>query len=159
MRQAIEDYVWGICQKSGMRVRRVDMVEDGYYKGLMVAPQYYDPPHPQERIMPIVDTEAIEKPYPDLDAIGQTLTFPFYDMVTDTTYAGANMSLQVGTIELDLLDTVFWYTDDDLQMVGDGALLVFNEGESSGGSIDGAIITSIGYPLVDDEGNLLVFSE
>lgn len=35
---------YGYCQRSGQRVRRSELVEDGYIPGLMVHPDWYEPP-------------------------------------------------------------------------------------------------------------------
>lgn len=65
---APRDNTLGICAKSGKQMRLGDMVEDGYYEGLMVDPAWYDPPHPQEKLLPIFDPESVERPSPDLDS-------------------------------------------------------------------------------------------
>lgn len=58
---------WGQCARSGKRMLLRDMVADGYIKGLRVAPDEYDPPHPQERFTPLIDAQFVRNPAPDLD--------------------------------------------------------------------------------------------
>lgn len=57
---------WGECQRSGKKMLLKDLVEDGYYPGLLVAPDWYEPRHPQERLKEVSDPIALEKPAPDL---------------------------------------------------------------------------------------------
>ena len=62
------DRAWGQCQRCGLRALRRDMVEDGHNKGLLVHRGCYEPRHPQEKIVPAKDPQALRKPAPDLDA-------------------------------------------------------------------------------------------
>lgn len=55
-----------ICNRSGWKMYRADMVEDGYLKGLLVHPEWYDPPQPQEEPFDPEEGIAIWKPAPDL---------------------------------------------------------------------------------------------
>lgn len=55
-----------ICNRSGVKMLRSDMVEDGYIKGLLVHPEWYDPAHPQEQPFDPDEPIAIYKPAPDL---------------------------------------------------------------------------------------------
>jgi hypothetical protein len=55
-----------ICNRSGQKMMRSHMVEDGYLKGLLVHPDWYDPYHPQERPFDPDEGIAIYKPAPDL---------------------------------------------------------------------------------------------
>jgi hypothetical protein len=55
-----------ICNRSGAKMLRKDMVEDGYLRGLLVHPDWYDPPHPQEGKWDPEEGIAIWKPAPDL---------------------------------------------------------------------------------------------
>lgn len=59
------DKAVGICQRSGIKMLRRDMVEDGYYPGLMVHPQWKDERHPQERLPKLADPVTVYKPAPD----------------------------------------------------------------------------------------------
>lgn len=55
-----------ICNRSGQKMMRADMVEDGYLRGLLVHPDWYDPYHPQERPFDPDEGIAIYRPAPDL---------------------------------------------------------------------------------------------
>lgn len=55
-----------ICNRSGVKMMRADMVEDGYLRGLLVHPDWYDPAHPQEERFDPDEGIAIYKPAPDL---------------------------------------------------------------------------------------------
>lgn len=56
----------GICQRSGKKVRRADLVEDGQVKGLLVAKEWWEPYHPQ-LLPPPMRADGIPhfKPAPD----------------------------------------------------------------------------------------------
>lgn len=53
--------VWGECQRSGKRVLRSQLLYDGQNGNLLVAPDEYDPYHPQLRLSPRRDkgTESV----------------------------------------------------------------------------------------------------
>lgn len=55
-----------ICNRSGQKMLRRDMIEDGYIRGLLVHPDWYDPPHPQEQPFDPDEGIAIYRPAPDL---------------------------------------------------------------------------------------------
>jgi hypothetical protein len=55
----------GECGRSGRKMLLRRMVEDGYTPGLMVDPNWYDPPHPQEDPVVTTDAVALEKPAPE----------------------------------------------------------------------------------------------
>src|SRR5208282_279328 len=55
-----------ICNRSGVKMMRRDMIEDGYLRGLLVHPDWWDPFHPQERPFDPDEGIAIYKPAPDL---------------------------------------------------------------------------------------------
>jgi hypothetical protein len=56
----------GICQRSGKKVRREDLVEDGQVKGLLVDKYWYEPYHPQLLPPPMrADGIAHLRPAPD----------------------------------------------------------------------------------------------
>jgi hypothetical protein len=59
------DKAVGICRRSGIKMLRKDMVEDGYYPGLMVHPDWADGRHPQERLPKLADPVTLYKPAPD----------------------------------------------------------------------------------------------
>lgn len=54
-----------ICNRSGQKMLRSEMVEDGYLRGLLVHPDWYDPPHPLEEPFDAEEGIAIWKPAPD----------------------------------------------------------------------------------------------
>jgi hypothetical protein len=57
----------GECQRSGKRVPYQSLVEDGYIPGLLVAPDWYEPPHPlDEPLKDIDDPVALYKPAPEI---------------------------------------------------------------------------------------------
>lgn len=60
------DKAWGECARSGRKMLRKNMVEDGYIKGLLVDPEWRDGEHPQEHIEDVDDPVALFNPAPDL---------------------------------------------------------------------------------------------
>ena len=65
LRYARGDKAWGECARSGKRLLRKNMVEDGQYPGLLVAPDWYEPKHHQETPVEVDDPIAIYKPAPE----------------------------------------------------------------------------------------------
>lgn len=55
----------GICQRSGKKVFRQDMLEDGQVPGLLVAKDWWEPRHPQEFPVDAGESMAIYRPSPD----------------------------------------------------------------------------------------------
>lgn len=72
----------GQCQRSGKVMPLNELVWDGAIPGIQVAPEWYEPPHPQERLEPLGPPAIIEHPAPRHDSIDQTITFPLYDVTT-----------------------------------------------------------------------------
>lgn len=60
------DKAWGECARSGRRMLRRNMVEDGYIKGLLVDPAWRETAHPQERLPDVSDPTGIFRPAPEL---------------------------------------------------------------------------------------------
>lgn len=58
---------YGECGRSGKRVPLADMVEDGYIPGLLVARDWYEPPHPQDQ-EPVDHAEEHTVPAPEISA-------------------------------------------------------------------------------------------
>src|SRR5262249_12164779 len=58
---------WGEDARSGKRLLRKNMVEDGYVPGLLVAPDWYDPPQEQEKPIKVTDAMALRRPAPRRD--------------------------------------------------------------------------------------------
>lgn len=65
---------WGMCQKSGLRTLHRKLVRDGDNPGLMVLPDWRDEKHPQEKLRPRPDRQALKRPAPDLDAFNASLS-------------------------------------------------------------------------------------
>lgn len=55
-----------ICNRSGFKYPREELIEDGYLRGLLVHITEYDPYHPQERPFDPDEGIAIYRPAPDL---------------------------------------------------------------------------------------------
>lgn len=53
------------CQRSGKRVPYRDLVEDGHIPGLLVAPDWWEPRHPQEDPPSVKDPVALFRPSPE----------------------------------------------------------------------------------------------
>lgn len=70
---------WGHCERSGKKLLLRDMVTDGHVRGLLVAPEWREPMHPQE-YMPAVD-EAITlyDPAPPTNNVPYTVRWPLID--------------------------------------------------------------------------------
>jgi len=54
------------CQRSGQKMRYRDLVEDGHIPGLLVHPDWWEPKHPQERPVTVVDPIALYRPAPEI---------------------------------------------------------------------------------------------
>lgn len=79
---------YGYCQRSGKRVPRRLMVEDGDIPGMMVAPDWYEPEHPQKKLDPLppenlrpelteppLSEEQVRIKLPDADFTGAQATY------------------------------------------------------------------------------------
>ena len=64
------DRAWGICKRSGRRMLLKDLVEDDQIPGLLVDPEWYEPRHPQEFPVSLIDPEAIWRPASELSVDG-----------------------------------------------------------------------------------------
>lgn len=56
---------WGICQRSGKRVLLNELVRDGHSPELLVAPEWWEPRHPQEFPPPMDEAIALYRPSPE----------------------------------------------------------------------------------------------
>ncbi|MBX3504408.1 MAG: hypothetical protein KF895_02940 [Parvibaculum sp.] len=65
-RYARGEKAWGECARSGQRMLLKNMVEDGHIPGLMVHPDWWEPKHPQERVISVTDPQALHRPAPEL---------------------------------------------------------------------------------------------
>ena len=54
------------CQRSGQKMRYVDLVEDGHIPGLLVHPDWWEPHHPQEDPVSVTDPVALWRPSPEI---------------------------------------------------------------------------------------------
>jgi len=75
----------GICERSGKKMLRRFMVYDGQYPDLLVAPDEWDPKHPQEYLPDVTDPVVIYDPTGDTDkAAANTLaiSIPLLDWIT-----------------------------------------------------------------------------
>ena len=73
---------WGICERSGRKLLLRDMVYDGEWPDMRVAPDEYDPQHPQEYIPDEYDPETLWDPTTDLDAAQSEqgdINFPIFN--------------------------------------------------------------------------------
>lgn len=70
---------WGHCERSGKKLLLRDMVEDGHQKGLQVAPDWYEPRHPQEYIPRVEEAVALRFPSPARNRVPYTVRFPMLD--------------------------------------------------------------------------------
>lgn len=54
------------CQRSGQKMRYLDLVEDGHIEGLLVHPDWWEPKHPQEIPVEVTDPIALYRPAPEI---------------------------------------------------------------------------------------------
>lgn len=57
---------WGLCQKCGLRSLLRELVFDGQISWLRVCDDCYDVKHPQERLIPVADPQALWHPSPEV---------------------------------------------------------------------------------------------
>lgn len=104
----------GECARSGRKMRLASMVEDGYYPGLLVDPQWRETRHPLERLPEVSDPVALRKPAPEnsKDYLTTTVRFPLYDLANDETVSTLKVTddgthdFQVDTFKVALYDSV-----------------------------------------------------
>lgn len=89
---------WGICQKSGKQVLLEDMVYDGFYPDMLVCEEWYDPPDRHASLEPKQDQIVIDNPAPDVDNVGVTLNFPFYNVETGAKNNGFALHVELGQL-------------------------------------------------------------
>lgn len=100
---SVRSQAWGQCGKSGQRMLLADMVEDGYYPGMLVHPDWYEQPDQARQRVPLFDKESLKRPAPSNDHQNHTVRFPLFDFDTfeaapplvGYTYVG-NVSYMVG---------------------------------------------------------------
>lgn len=54
------------CQRSGQKMPYRDLVEDGHIEGLLVHPDWWEPKHPQEIPVEVIDPIALHRPAPEI---------------------------------------------------------------------------------------------
>jgi hypothetical protein len=69
----------GECERSGKEMLLKDMVYDGHVPGLRVAPEWWEPRHPQEYLPPVDDPVALRDPAPERNRVPYTLRWPLID--------------------------------------------------------------------------------
>lgn len=75
----------GICERSGKKMLRRLMVYDGQYPDLLVAPDEWDPKHPQEYLPDVTDPVVIYDPTGDTDKVAANtlvISIPLLDWIT-----------------------------------------------------------------------------
>jgi len=89
---------WGECQRSGQRYLADELIEDGHIPGLLVHPDWYEPPHPREEIpIPGDDPQLIRYPSPKLDKWASTATIhEGLDLLTGLEVVAPFATAQVG---------------------------------------------------------------
>ena len=65
---------WGRCQRCSLRFYLRDLVFDGYYPGLRVCVDCYDPRHPQESLQDTADPVGLWQPSPEFGPVGPELS-------------------------------------------------------------------------------------
>lgn len=82
----------GQCQRSGKKVPYRDLVYDGYYPNLLVAPEWYEPAHPQEHLPAVHDPVALRKASPEHHTLTLRVILSMDDMLN-----GAALVCETGT--------------------------------------------------------------
>lgn len=75
-------YAKGECAKSGKVMKLHALVEDGYYPGLLVAPEWYEPAQPAPKAVDVTDAIALRNPAPRRDAVDARVSFPVFDVTS-----------------------------------------------------------------------------
>ncbi len=65
-RYAVGRHAIAECMRSGQKMRYRDLVEDGQIPGLLVAPDWYEPRHPQELPVDTSDSITLWRPFPEI---------------------------------------------------------------------------------------------
>lgn len=90
----------GECGRSGQKMLLKDMVEDGYYPGLLVHPGWYEGRHPQEEFWAVFDNPALEHPMPENDMKNHTVRWPLFDNDTFMTVPPAVATFFTGNVTI-----------------------------------------------------------
>ena len=102
------------CMRSGIKMRLSDMVQDGYYPGLMVHPDWYEPPEPQEQFLSVVDDAAVDNPSPENYRIATEVNFPTYDSDFNLNKV-FELTLELGTLTVSITPSAFGTSADSQQ--------------------------------------------
>lgn len=96
------DKAWGYCQRSGKRMLLKELVRDGHDENLLVAPEWYEPEHPQERLPEVSDPVTLRRPSVRNEAWSLTLNMPHYDLSNDVSYGPLTIAIQStpGTVSI-----------------------------------------------------------
>jgi len=76
----------GLCERSGKKMLRRTMVYDGQFPDLLVAPDEWDPKHPQEYLPDVTDPVVIYDPTGDTDKVAANtlvISIPLLDWTTN----------------------------------------------------------------------------
>ena len=95
---AAGDQAWGECERSGKKMLLSEMVEDGYDKGLMVHPDFYDPEHPQDTPADAGEAVALRRPAPPRNAFSPVVSLPLYDVASNTTKSAFPLGTSIGRV-------------------------------------------------------------
>lgn len=90
----------GECARSGQKMLLKDMVEDGYYPGTWVHPDWYDGPHPQESLPDIFEDPSINNPSPPNNQENTIIRWPCFDINSLSNIPPANATFFVGDVEV-----------------------------------------------------------
>lgn len=102
-RYARGDHAVGECQRSGKKMLRRLMVEDGHIPGLIVAPEWYEPRHPLLDLKHFDDPIALYRPAPE-NLPGQTVEIDLSDapLAVDLWTPGASYAWAVGDLQVEV---------------------------------------------------------
>lgn len=113
---------FGFCQRSGQKIARRLLVDDGFVPGLKVAPNWYEPPDDRDvpfeqkdefkshLTVPPIDGDAVVVRLPDCDLAGNSATY--YPIGTAAsvqsllTGAQASLALYPSTVDFSTLTTL-----------------------------------------------------
>jgi len=124
---------WGICQRSGQRVLLDRLVRDGHNPGLLVAPEWWEPKHPQEFPPPMDEAIALYRPSPEeaMESSEDFVASPAAPLssrylpsgiLADTVYAGETVFTTTIPLTWSAGDTIYIELDAGGWFAGEAAL-------------------------------------
>lgn len=120
-------YALGECARSGRVMPLKDMVKDGYVPNLMVDPAWREPKHPLNKIIKIDDPIALRHPAPQVGGPGVTISWPSYDVDTNTTFFGSVSYIEQGAVVAPVA-TAYWLDETppgaEAQYAPEGVVLI-----------------------------------